>query len=244
MDYNYLYFMITFSIIIPAKNERNNLERLLPLLTKLYPASPIWIVDDNSKDKTEEFIKEFNKKHKQVGLIVRMDKRGRGSAVIEGFKEAIKNKEISYFLEMDADCSHNPVEIDSIITQAKDDTIVIGSRHIKGSKFVCCSKARILISRLANLYIKSVLRIPINDFTNGFRLYPRRAIDVLKESIIHEQGFIMLSETAYILYLKGFTFREVSTVFVNRKIGKSNITIREILHSLPAIFKIRFSYTF
>lgn len=254
---------MTFSIIIPTRNERNNLESLLPVLMNLYPVSPVWIVDDNSDDQTAEFIQKNSGKFPGVHLILRINKRGRGSAVLDGLKEAIIDKKTEYFLEMDADFSHDPDEIKKILKEGlktprglttvktpqgrpKDSpgveeskSVIIGSRHIEGSKFVNCSTLRVFLSILANLYAKLILRVPISDYTNGFRLYPRRAVEILLHEKISEKGYIFLSETAYILYRKGFEFREVPTIFVNRRLGRSNATIAEFLKSIPAIIRIR-----
>ena len=232
-----------FSIIIPTRNERNNLIKLLPVLVKLYPRNSIWIVDDDSADKSAELVKSFSQKHPEVHLLSRKNKLGRGSAVLDGLREAYKDKEISYFLEMDADFSHDPKEIEKLLSEipksSKSRSIIIGSRHIKGGKFVNCSPFRILLSQLANLYARLILKIPINDYTNGFRLYPRSAVELLKNAKIHEKGYITLSETAYLLHKLGFNFIEVPTIFVNRKVGKSNATIAEFLNSIPAVFRIR-----
>lgn len=233
---------VAFSIIIPTRNERNNLERLLPILINLYPQSPVFIVDDDSPDDTAGFVKQYSADHSEVHLILRKNKRGRGSAVIDGLKEATEDKRSAYFLEMDADFSHNPGEIRLLISQAEPKTIVIGSRHIPRAKFVNCSAWRVFLSHLANFYAKSVLQVPLNDYTNGFRLYPRNAAQLLINSNMHEKGYIMLSETAYILYKKGFKFKEVPTIFVNRKLGRSNATLTEFLKSIPGIIKIRVNH--
>lgn len=248
---------LVFSIIIPTRNERNNLEKLLPVLTHLYPQSPVFTVDDNSADDTGAFLKQFCLNHPQVHLISRKNQRGRGSAVIDGLKKAAKDKKISYFLEMDADFSHNPNEIKKLLSKVpqgnalqskalpyKDlkEPVIIGSRHIPGAKFLHCSPLRVFLSKLANWYIKLILKIPINDYTNGFRLYPKQAVQELINTHIKETGYIVLSETAYILHKKGFKFKEVPTVFVNRKEGRSHATIIEFLRSLPAILRIKLNH--
>lgn len=231
-----------FAIIIPTRNEKINLEKLLPALIEFYPSCPIWVVDDNSADGTENFVNEFSKKIPFVHILNRINQRGRGSAVLDGLKEAYKDTKISYFLEIDADGSHDPQEIKNLLSVAGSNTLVIGSRHISGSKFVDCSPIRMILSHLANFYARLILGVPINDYTNGFRLYSRSAIELLKDAKIHEKGYITLSETAYILYKLGFLFKEVPTIFVNRKIGRSNATIFEFLHSIPAIIRIRLNH--
>lgn len=228
-----------FAIIIPTYREKENLERLLPILVKRFPASSIFVVDDNSKDQTDTFVIDFSKNHPQVKFIKRERKMGRGGAVIAGFKTAYKNKLTDYFLEMDADFSHDPEEIKRLVKKASPKTVVIGSRYLKGSRIVNWPKLRKILSRLANLYVKSVLQIPIKDYTNGFRLYPRLAITKILDNQISETGYTVLSETSYILYKQGFSIIEVPTTFVNRKRGKTKTNWVEYLKSLVAILRIR-----
>lgn len=293
---------MNFAIIIPTRNEKINLEKLLPELIKLYPKCPVWIVDDNSADGTENFVKEFSQKNPLVQILVRYNKRGRGSAVLDGLKAAYKDTKISYFLEMDADLSHDPQDIRKLLEESlktprgwpdfakatpgkqadifgkktmpipsavegtppmAKGSVIIGSRHIPGARFVNCSPFRMFLSKLANWYAGLILSIPktvrhprgspqgfpwgggnkITDYTNGLRLYPRNAVEILIKSRIRENGYIMLSETAFILYKKGFKFVEVPTIFVNRTEGKSNATIIEFLRSLPAIVRIRLDHS-
>src|SRR3990167_3060350 len=99
------------SIIIPCFHEKDNLVSLIPQLIKLYPDSFIFIVDDNSVDGTVEFFQNKSKDFPQVFLISRKGKLGRGSAVLEGLKKALEKTKSGYYLEMDADFSHDPKEI-------------------------------------------------------------------------------------------------------------------------------------
>lgn len=231
--------MKKFAIIIPTYMEKENLTHLLPLLVKLYPSAFIIVVDDASNDTTFSFVQQFSAKHPQLFLLSRKKKLGRGSAVLAGFQKAQKIGKIDYFLEMDADFSHDPQEISSLLAKANPRTVIIGSRYLPGSRIINWPKTRKVLSLLANLYTRLILQIPINDYTNGFRLYPKEAIKVILESLIREKGYAALSEIAFLLYKRGFSFVEVPTTFVNRQRGKSNTNLGEYLQSLTAIIKIR-----
>lgn len=228
------------AIVIPSYNEKINIKVLIEKIIENAPSSGIYIVDDNSPDGTQEVVKKLTKKYPRLSLITRNSKSGRGGAVIEGFRRAFENKKLTMFIEMDADLSHAPEEIKSLIDKTKKNTVVVGSRYLKNSKIIDWPLYRRILSRLANAYIKFILGVPINDFTNGFRYYPRKAVDYLLKSNINHKGFIMLSETAYILHKKGFMFLEVPITFKDREKGKSNATIPEILSSLLAVLQIRF----
>ena len=91
-------------IIIPTYNEKENIFKLTNKLLKLYPNSRIFIVDDTKNYN----LKKYFIKNKKINYIFRKNKKGRGSAVIDGFKKAIKNRKIKVFIEMDADFSHKP----------------------------------------------------------------------------------------------------------------------------------------
>jgi len=231
-----------FAIIIPSYNERNNLRKLLPKLAYKYPATPIIVVDDNSPDQTATYTEGLSKKYPQIQCIKRSHKLGRGSACLAGFKKFLTFKDCDYVLEMDADYSHDPDDIQFLLQQAGKKRIVIGSRYVKGSKIVNWPITRKILSRLSNFYARAILQLPISDYTNGFRLYPKNAIKKIISVGLKEKGYAMLSESAYILFKKGFIFIEVPTTFVNRKIGKSNTNLWQYLLSILSIIRVRASY--
>ena len=232
----------SFSIVIPTYNEKENLIILIPELKKLYPDSYIFIVDDNSRDGTAKLISNYSYKYKKVFLISRKGKLGRGSAVIDGLKKALLIGQTDYYLEMDADFSHDPNEIKRLLDKNNPGTLIIGSRYVEGSKIINWPQIRKSLSKLANIYIRTILKIPLNDFTNGFRLYPKKAAEIIVKTNPSDKGYTTLSETAYILFLHQFNFIEVPTTFVNRKVGKSKISVTEYLQSLLSIIKIKHNY--
>lgn len=231
-----------FAIIIPTYQEKENLIILLPQLVKLYPQTPIFVVDDNSQDGTDIYILNLSQKHPQLHFVARSKKMGRGGAVLTGLKKAYQDKNLDYFLEMDADFSHQPKEIKRLLKKAESKTIVIGSRYVLGSRIINWPILRQVLSKLANLYARVILQILINDYTNGFRLYPRLAVEKILQSKLTESGYALLSEVAYILYQDGFTFVEVPTTFVNRKKGETKTNFAEYLKSLFSIIRIRLNY--
>ena len=235
--------MNDLTVVIPTFNESDNIERLI---NKINSVSMLkWfiiVIDDNSPDKTSLLVKNIQKNHSNVFLIKRKRKSGRGSAVIAGMKYAKKLK-TDFILEMDADFSHNPKDIKKFIKKAitTNSDFVVGSRYSEGSKIFNWSIRRKVFSRLANLYARILLGVPISDYTNGFRLYRRSAVEYLLENKLKSKGYILLSETAYLLYKGKFKYNEIPIVFVNRKRGSSNLDLSEIINSFVGIWKIRFS---
>ena len=97
-------------LIIPTYNEIDNIEKMLTLLTNLYPELNILIIDDGSPDGTAEFVKKFQEINNKINLIERSGKLGLGTAYITGFKWALE-RDFEYVFEMDCDFSHDPKDI-------------------------------------------------------------------------------------------------------------------------------------
>jgi len=227
------------TIIIPTYNEKENIQKLIPVIFSVVPQCTIIVVDDNSPDGTAHQVLKLKSKYPQLHLIKREKKAGRGSAVIEGFKYAHKNMRPQVYIEMDADFSHNPKELPQLINFSKPKNIVLASRYVKGGKIVNWPISRRINSWLANLLIRFVLKLPLKDNTNGFRCYPKEAIQLLLNHDFISKGHILLGESAYLLYKNGFGFVEIPSNFKNRKLGKSNATLDEFFNSLLLLFQIK-----
>lgn len=230
-------------IVIPTYNERGNIERLIAELLHLPYPLDILVVDDNSPDGTGKIVDEIAEKEPRVKIIHREGKGGRGGATIDGFRYGLSQGEkYTYIMEMDADFSHSPVDLPKLLEKAKEYDVVIGSRYLPGSKIVNWGPMRTIFSHLANFYAKAILRIPISDYTNGYRLYRREVLALLDFDKIEKKGYIVLSELAYQIHLLGFRIGEVPTVFVNRQRGASNLTFGEIYSAFVTVLKLWWRY--
>jgi putative flippase GtrA len=158
--------------------------------------------------------------------------------VLEGFKRAL---DLGYGLvmEMDADFSHRPEEVALFLPLMIRYDCVIGSRYLPGSEIREWGWKRTVFSGLANRFARAVLRMPLSDYTNGFRCYTSEAAAAVEPSRIDAKGYVVLSEVAYQLHKKGFRFGEVPTLFVNRRRGVSNLGFHEINEALFSILRIR-----
>lgn len=228
-------------IIIPSYNESENIINLVNVLLKDNLNTDVLVVDDSS-DNTAELITERQNGESRLHLIKRQGKGGRGTAVLDGFKFALAG-DYKLIAEMDADFSHNPKEFQSLINVSGDNTLVIGSRYLKESKIVGWSIQRRVFSKLANFYANLILRIGINDYTNGYRVYGRGALEKLDILKIKGIGYIVLSEISYQLFRKGVKFMEVPTLFVNRRRGVSNFSLKEIIEAFSSVIRVRLNYT-
>ena len=228
---------MSIAIIIPVFKESDNIEKLIFSILKILKDPLIVIVDDSPDEGIKEKIKKFN----NIRYIYRGKKLGRGSAVIEGMRNLINEKEISKIIEMDADLSHDPSEIENNlkIFEKENLDLLISSRYLKDSKIINWSLSRKIFSFLANKLAKFVLKIPITDYTNGFRIYSKNSVKHIVENCGKiGGGFIILSEILVELYFNNFKVKEVFSVFKNRIRGESSVTLSLILHSFFALFKI------
>lgn len=229
-----------FAVVIPSYNEVENLRILLKRIHKELPEAAIVIVDDSSSIENNK-LKKIVEAKKHVILISRLKKEGRGSAVLEGFGEALKNKNIQYIFEMDSDLAHDPKEFTRFIR--KMDKIpcglIIGSRYLPGGKIKNIERSRTVMSRLINTFLYFWLYMKLTDHSSGFRLYDRPAIEFLTKIKIDSKGFITLSETAYKLFLNGYKISEVPITWNYRRYGKSNVNLKELLNSLYFVIKMR-----
>lgn len=229
--------MKNIAIIIPAFNEKKNLEILTKHILQIIPSANIYIVDD-SKDKDQiPYLKKKNK----INYHLRKNKKGRGSAVIYGMKKALANKKNQTFVEMDADFSHSPKElINNINFYHKNNfDLLISSRYLPSSKIIDWPLKRRIFSLLANFLIGIVLQLNISDYTNGYRIYSKRSAKcIIKECGKIGDGFIILSEILLTLKKQDYKIGEISSIFKNRNRGKSNVNLRLILGSLKGLFNL------
>ena len=225
-------------IVIPTFNEAKNIVDLVSTIKKHMPDSTILIVDDSSVDGTADLVEKISDKN--VNLIKRKKKNGRGSAVMEGFEWGIRKGEFDYFIEMDADFSHDPIVLPEILKKLKENNdLVLGSRYMKESEIINWGFKRTFFSKMANCFAEFLLRVPINDYTNGYRGYTKNLVSDFLESNINSNGYIVLSEIAYFNFLSNGKAEMLPMTFVNRKRGESNLTLKEIISAFYGIISLR-----
>lgn len=228
-------------IVIPAYNEGDNLPKLVNAILLAYPQSQVIVVDDSTGNECVKLINELNRP--EVTVVHRKAKGGRGSAVLEGISLLLQNGSLKYILEIDADFSHPPEQIPEILAKAQNGQadMVIASRYMNGSSIVNWPVKRKIFSALSNKLARAVLGVPVSDYTNGYRLYSRRAAEeIVKTCGTAGKGFIALSEILVNLYYKNFKVVELPTKFVNRTRGESSLSMSEIVGAMKGLIKIYF----
>lgn len=229
-------------IIIPTYNELENLPPLLNGIFSHAPATDILIVDDNSPDGTGELAEKLGAEDSRVHVLHRSGKLGLGTAYIAGFKYAIDHGYDAAF-EMDADFSHDPRHLPDFLAKIEQADLVIGSRYIPGGSTPNWSLGRRFISGGGNVYARTVLRLPIQDCTAGFRCYRREVLESIDLDAIHSQGYGFQVEMAYRTYKLGFKIVETPIVFMDRRVGKSKMSSAIFLEGFLYVLRARFSKT-
>lgn len=230
------------SLIIPTYNEHENIAELINKinnnLDKKKLNFKIFIIDDSQVDIISSDLKNHTK---NIEYIFRGKKLGRGSAVLEGIKYALKTEYTDILIEMDADLSHDPAELNSKIEIFKKEKcdLLISSRYTKESKIIGWPFSRKILSFCSNILTKFLLKIPISDYTNGYRFYSKNAAEhILKKCGNIGDGFIVLSEILLELHINNFKLYETNTIFRNRTKGSSSVDIRLIINSLIGLVKL------
>ena len=232
--------MIEINIIIPTFNEDKNIILLLRNIKKNIPTASIAIVDDSKNNIMKQILKQ-NKFEKSIKYFHRINCKGRGSAVLYGFRQLLKKKKNQIFIEMDADFSHKPSELKKNIRlfQKKKIDLLIASRYLPKSRIINWPLSRKIFSKLSNILAKTLLNIDVKDYTNGFRIYSKKATRLITNKCGKiGDGFIVLSEILLVLNINKFKIHEVSTVFVNRKRGESSVNLRLVLQSFFGLIRL------
>jgi len=231
--------MKTF-VMIPTYNEKENIANLINSILNLNILGlEIVVVDDNSPDGTWKIVKDISKRKPMLHLLLRTKNRGRGSAGIAGFKYCLENG-ANYIIEMDADLSHNPKYIPSLLEKIKSYDVVLGSRFVKGSKQINRPIRRRTITRLANVYIRAILGLKIKDCNSGYRCFRRNVLKTINLESIKSKGPDVVQEILYKCHLKNFRICEIPIVFKERKKGKTKLKPGHILKGYMRIINLRF----
>jgi len=227
-------------IVIPTYNEGEN---ILPLLLKILNLETkeelsVLVVDDDSPDGTGNVVSALAQEEKNIHLLTRKGKRGRGTAGIEGFREALKLNP-DYVLEMDADFSHQPEEIPHLLKEARDYDVVIGSRFVEGGREINRNIGRKFITFLVRNFIRYYLKIPVKDVSSGFRCFRREVLEKIDLESLKSVGPSIVQEILYKAFLYGFRIKEIPITFEERRAGKTKLTLSVLLETLRFNFRLK-----
>ncbi len=218
-------------VIVPTYNERQNLPRLTDQLMQ-HPNVRLLVVDDQSPDGTGEVADALARQYAgRVEVMHRTGPRGLGRSYLDGFRKAVIEN-VDVVCQMDADFSHDPAELPTLIAGVSDADLVLGSRYVPGGGVVNWPLRRVLLSRFANGYIRTVTRLSVRDCTTGYRCWRLRALGALPLDRIRSEGYSFLIETLFMAARSGVRVAEVPITFVERRQGESKLSRSVILESV------------
>ena len=230
-------------IIIPTYNERDNIQKLIPLLMELNLSLSILVVDDNSPDGTGKLVNDMSEQNDRIQVLHRPSKLGLGSAYIAGFKHAIQ-QDVDCIFEMDADFSHDPNMISEFLEKLETCDVVIGSRYISGINVVNWPMSRLLLSYFANFYTRIITGMSIQDATGGFKCFKREVLEQIDLDQVRSDGYAFQIEMNFRCWRKGFRICEIPIIFVDRHSGTSKMSRRIIYEAIWIVWWLRLQRLF
>jgi dolichol-phosphate mannosyltransferase len=215
--------------VVATYNEADNIARLIPAILMHAPASSVLIVDDNSPDGTADVVRALRRTDGRVDLICRTDRRGYGSAILEGIRYGI-TQGYEGIATLDADFSHDPADLPRLIDALASAEVAIGSRYINGIRVINWDVRRLLLSLAANAYIRSLSGLACVDCTSGFRAYNVNVLAPATLDRVTATGYAFLPELLFML--DDVTVAEIPICFTERRVGTSKMSARVIAEAL------------
>lgn len=218
--------MVRVLAIIPTYNESENIQELLFRLdqvrNKLYGIFEIdiLIVDDNSPDKTADLVTSLQINN--LTILNRSKKSGLGPAYLAGFNLGLKG-DYQYFVQMDADLSHMPEQLEALLSVVTSKSLVVGTRWMAGGSVINWPFHRRFISKLGTKYASIILNLNCRDLTSGYRVMPIQLLKALDLNGIRSNGYGFQIEMAWRANNAGFEIKQVPITFTERENGRSKM---------------------
>ena len=216
-----------FSVVIPARDEERSLPGTVADIHRALEAEEIpheiVAVDDGSRDRTWEVLQELKAGLPALVPVRNPSPNGFGRAVVRGLNAARGDAVVI----MMADASDSPadaVRYWRILNEGYE--CAFGSRFIRGSRVTDYPPLKLFVNRLANLFIKVLFHIPLNDTTNAFKAYRRNVIDGCRPFL--SPHFNLTVEIPLKAIVRGYTWTTTPISWRNRKHGVAKLKIKEM----------------
>jgi dolichol-phosphate mannosyltransferase len=221
-------------VVLPTYNEAGTIAEVVARVLASTAVVDVLVVDDNSPDGTGTLAEGVAEREPRVRVLHRARKAGLGPAYVAGFRDALA-RGYDAIIEMDADLSHDPSDVPRLIEAAATADVVLGSRYAPGGGTKNWSKGRERLSRGGNMYARSLLRMPVNDITAGFRCYRREVLEELPLDEISSEGYGFQIEMLWRSWLAGFKIAEIPIVFTERREGVSKMSRSIVAEALGKV---------
>jgi dolichol-phosphate mannosyltransferase len=232
------------TVVVPTYNERENLPKLIELLSALpLPGLRVLVVDDNSPDGTGEVADKLAAEAPEtISVLHRTEKDGLGRAYIAGMSRALEEG-ADVVVQMDADLSH-PAEVLPLMIETlleRDVAVVLGSRYVAGGAVAGeWGWHRKALSAWANFYVNAILRLGVKDVTAGFKAWRAETLRNLDLPTIQSNGYAFQVEMNYRTVKRAGVIAEVPIRFEERAEGVSKMSLGVQIESALMPWKLRF----
>ena len=225
-------------VIIPTLNENDNIAILVRKILRLYPDMHIIVVDGGSTDGTIETVHELSDWNANIRLIIQEEEEGFGRALALGFKTALQG-DYDPIITMDGDLSHDPIYLENFFKNDSDYGLIVASRYINGVRVEGWQFRKLLLSKLANMYISYILVKPVWDFTSGFRCYRREFLEKINLDQLHPWAYVVQVQLLSLAFAFAFRVKEFPFVFRDVHPGYSKVGSHSVFKTLLSILKYR-----
>jgi dolichol-phosphate mannosyltransferase len=215
------------SVVIPARNERENLRPTIAALVAALDGAAIRheiiVVDDHSDDGTAVELVALQHDFPTLRHISNEDEGGFGLAVRAGL-DTFRGDRVAVVM---ADGSDDPTDVIRYHRKIDEDyDCMFGTRFAPESTLVDYPYHKLILNRLANLFLRLLFRLKTNDVTNAFKCYRRTVIAGVQPILSHH--FNLTVELPLKAIIRGYSYAVVPIAWYNRKVGLSKLRIREM----------------
>jgi len=216
-----------FSVVMPARDEEGSLPSTLrDLYAEFQKASiphEIVVVDDGSSDATWKVLQSLRAEIPTLAPVQNTEQHGFGRAILHGF-ENVKGDAVVVMMADASDAPSDAVRYWQILNEGYE--CVFGSRFVKGGRVTDYPKVKLLVNRIANLFIKVLFTIPLNDTTNAFKAYRKEVIDGCHPFLAPH--FNLTVEIPLKAIVRGYSWTVTPISWQNRKHGVAKLKIKEM----------------
>jgi dolichol-phosphate mannosyltransferase len=221
-------------VVLPTYQEAANIAAVLRRLLDATLDVDVLVVDDGSPDGTADLAQAVADESGRVVVMRRTAKLGLGDAYRAGFTWGIE-RGYKALVEMDADLSHDPAAVPSLLAALEHADLAIGSRYIPGGSIPAWAWHRRLLSRFGNQYSSWILGLDVADLTSGFRAYRADVIRDMDLDAIRAGGYGFQIEMAHRVATAGGRITELPIRFVDRTEGQSKMSFRITVEALALV---------
>jgi dolichol-phosphate mannosyltransferase len=220
-------------VVVPTYEEADSIrEAIRRLFDAAGDSVALLVVDDGSPDGTADIVEEVAAASTHdISVLRRSTKSGLGSAYVDGFGWGLARGHRA-LVEMDADLSHDPAVVPSLLRSLEDADLVIGSRYVPGGSVENWGAFRRALSRFGNLYARLLLRYPVRDSTAGFRAYRAEWLAGEDLTTVASHGYAFQIEMTRRVHRSGGRIVEIPITFVERVAGRSKMSRRIVVEAL------------